>query len=138
MNYIKIEKWKIKDLFDLINKAQISSNIDRKFKTYTPDSYIEIKEYKVNLTSQRYQVFKKSTICKMCWLKWTHFWLEADVPCFQNKKAHFNLYWINNKWEEILFTKDHIIPKSKWGKDILENYQTLCTKCNWLKKDFLL
>ena len=28
------------------------------------------------------------------------------------------------------FTKDHIIPKSLGGKDSLDNYQTMCWKCN--------
>ena len=30
-------------------------------------------------------------------------------------------------------TKDHIIPKSKGGKDILDNFQTMCFECNTKK-----
>ena len=32
-------------------------------------------------------------------------------------------------------TKDHIIPKSKGGKNELSNYQTMCTYCNNEKAD---
>ncbi len=45
-------------------------------------------------------------------------------------KWHFNLYGINENNEEILFTKDHIIPKSKGGGEHIDNFQTMCCKCN--------
>lgn len=35
-----------------------------------------------------------------------------------------------------LRTKDHIIPKSKGGKDIAKNYKYCCKRCNLLKADF--
>jgi len=34
---------------------------------------------------------------------------------------------------EVLMTKDHIIPKSKGGKNTLKKYQTMCTHCNCRK-----
>ena len=32
-------------------------------------------------------------------------------------------------------TKDHITPKAKGGKDHISNMQTMCSTCNWEKKD---
>ena len=37
---------------------------------------------------------------------------------------------IDDNGQEVLITKDHIIPKSKGGKDKLDNYQTMCVRCN--------
>ena len=39
------------------------------------------------------------------------------------------MYGVKNG-EEVLFTKDHIIPKSKGGKNHISNYQTMCEPCN--------
>jgi 5-methylcytosine-specific restriction endonuclease McrA len=36
-----------------------------------------------------------------------------------------------------MITKDHIIPRSKGGKDILDNYQPMCIICNSKKADKL-
>ena len=49
------------------------------------------------------------------------------------KRFHLNLYAIDQDGNEIMMTKDHIIPVSKGGKDMLENYQTMCMKCNVAK-----
>lgn len=43
--------------------------------------------------------------------------------------AHFNLY-AEKDGESRLMTKDHIIPKSKGGKNHLDNLQTMCDHCN--------
>ena len=45
---------------------------------------------------------------------------------------HLNLYGINNG-EEVMMTKDHIVPKSKGGSNGLKNMQTMCTVCNEIK-----
>lgn len=78
----------------------------------------------VRVNSQRYELFSKNITCVHCGKIGTHFKLisTADNP----ERAHFDLF----SDDDILFTKDHIIPKSKGGKDILSNYQTMCVNCN--------
>ena len=83
---------------------------------------------KIKVTSQRLQTFYiKGTKCVCCGLEGSYFVKEKSVP---HENYHFNLYGVNDKGEEVLFTKDHIVPKSKGGLNRLENYQTMCTICN--------
>lgn len=87
----------------------------------------------VKMGSQRYRLFHhKGTVCTHCGLEGTYFALEKD---FFATKYHFNLYGINKEGKEILFTKDHIVPRSKGGGNHLGNYQVLCAKCNRDKGD---
>ena len=68
----------------------------------------------------------KGTVCVACELEATHFVLESQNEIV---KPHLNLYaWVNEK--EILFTKDHIFPKSLGGQNEHANYQTMCSPCN--------
>jgi len=88
----------------------------------------------VTMESHRYQLFaEKGIVCEKCGLKGIRFALERhrDVP----NKYHFNLYGITKYGEEVMLTKDHIIPRSKGGRNNLNNYQTLCVKCNSKKSD---
>lgn len=87
----------------------------------------------IGMGSQRYQVFKyKGTTCVCCGLKGSYFAKERQRNV---ETYHFNLYGINEDGLEVLMTKDHIIPKSKGGKNELENYQPMCTICNREKAD---
>jgi 5-methylcytosine-specific restriction endonuclease McrA len=56
------------------------------------------------------------------------------LPIGQDR-PHFNLYC--HKPEEgenmVLMTKDHIVPKSKGGKNHISNMQTMCCHCNSTK-----
>jgi thiamine kinase-like enzyme len=99
---------------------------------------------KIKMGSHRYELFKtKGVVCVECGLKGEFFALEKqkqpnlingkELP--DNDKYHFNLYGYNENGEEVMLTKDHIIPKSKGGKNNLENYQTMCSVCNWNKGD---
>ena len=97
------------------------------------NQYFTFGESKVKITSERYHVFKKSVVCCECGLKGSFLGIERQP--LQNGSFHLNLYGIDDNKEEVLFTKDHIIPKSKGGKNEFSNYQTMCSKCNERKGD---
>jgi 5-methylcytosine-specific restriction endonuclease McrA len=88
------------------------------------------------MESIRYKVFRQSLSCKHCGLRGEYFAVEKHIHGYdasvENTRYHLNLYARVGD-EEILFTKDHILPKSLGGKDDLENLQTLCVKCNHKK-----
>lgn len=102
------------------------------------------KEYmgkKIKMGSHRYETFKhKGVVCAKCGLKGEFFALEKHI--YKNKtgeienlndRYHFNLYGYDEKGKEVMLTKDHIVPRSKKGKNEIDNYQTLCWRCNWKK-----
>lgn len=82
----------------------------------------------VKITSPRYGVFKKSTHCVECGIEGKILAAEKTDP--KSDKYHFNLYAIRADGKEILMTKDHIVPKSKGGPNTMNNYQTMCERCN--------
>lgn len=85
----------------------------------------------VKMNSQRYKVFSMSgCVCKKCGLVGTFFGLEQQAYTDNKDRYHFNLYGIDKDGNEVMFTKDHILPKSKGGKNILNNLQTMCVVCN--------
>lgn len=100
---------------------------------------IEIDDIKVKTNSQRYILFKeKGIVCVACGIAGKYFALEKATSDEQNNEMyHFNLYAVH-KNNEILMTKDHIIPKSKGGKNNVQNYQTMCIKCNEAKGNKLI
>jgi len=111
--------------------------------THTGKPYRVYYEQKVYLNSLRYQTFVTSGIrCVACGLEGQYFALERclsrqERQHFENKSQfhpqfHLNMYGLRDG-REILFTKDHIKPRSKGGKDQLVNLQTMCSPCNNLK-----
>jgi hypothetical protein len=87
----------------------------------------------VRMNSLRYHTFKKSIKCVNCGIEGKYFALEQNMNIKEGNCYHFNLYAINNNGEEVLMTKDHILPVSKGGKDYIDNLQTMCTFCNFEK-----
>ena len=129
--YERKSKHTISEVLSHIPDLDIPEKIRKKIK-------VDFNGDLVKMASQRYIVFSQSLSCAHCNLKASFFAKERHVnkkgiPCTPN--YHFNLYAIDDNNNEVLFTKDHIIPKSKGGKDIIENYQTMCQTCNTLKAD---
>jgi 5-methylcytosine-specific restriction endonuclease McrA len=82
----------------------------------------------MRMESQRYKLFKRvGCTCISCGIHGSFFRKERHK---HDIMFHFNLYAIDNNGNEILMTKDHIIPKSKGGKNNLSNYQVMCVICN--------
>lgn len=94
--------------------------------------FIVVDGIKIRSDSQRYAVFKKSVKCCHCGIEGTFFAAEKSKAC-NPQHYHLNLYGLNADGEEVLFTKDHILPKSKGGENVIKNYQTMCTVCNGKK-----
>jgi 5-methylcytosine-specific restriction endonuclease McrA len=93
------------------------------------------KQYQVRKNSHRYILFKtKGLTCVCCGDVANKAFIEIsenDLIC--GLYPHINFYKVSPGHLDKLFTKDHIIPKSKGGKDVQENYQTMCRDCNNLK-----
>jgi hypothetical protein len=88
----------------------------------------------INMASDRYKIFSANKKCVCCGL-------EGSIMAMEKTEGdvsyHFNMYGFDSEGKEVLFTKDHIIPKSKCGKNHISNYQTMCIKCNEAKSDKL-
>lgn len=94
-------------------------------------------EVTVPMGSHRYQLFvEKGCQCVACGLKGKYFALERHLSG-SPYKYHFNLYGRDVAGKEIMLTKDHIVPRSKGGKNRLDNYQVLCSPCNTNKADMM-
>lgn len=78
-------------------------------------------------TSQRLVLFRSNTSCVDCGIEGTRYILEASA---EGITPHLNLYAVDGNGKLILMTKDHILPRSKGGRDVMENYQTMCQPCN--------
>lgn len=93
------------------------------------------KGIRVSLESDRYaNFFVHGTRCAKCGLEGKYFWLETPKRSkTKSHEWHLNLYGVTEDGQEMMLTKDHIIPKSKGGHNHISNYQVLCERCNLAK-----
>jgi 5-methylcytosine-specific restriction endonuclease McrA len=87
--------------------------------------------FRVWMDSDRYHLFRRSRVCAGCGVEGTVFLLDQSGPG-QGDRAHFNLYARTDDGL-VLMTKDHVVPKSRGGKNTLSNYQPMCAPCNTAK-----
>lgn len=71
---------------------------------------------------------KSGIHCKVCGLKAQYFAVEGFKGSLL-PSIHANLYGMSGD-KEVLFTHDHVIPKSRGGADNLNNSQVMCQPCN--------
>ena len=82
---------------------------------------------KVKISSIWLKTFlNKGIKCANCDKIGDHFKITFS---YDGRNQHLNLFTADNQ----LMTCDHIIPRSKGGKDSLTNTQTMCDKCNFKK-----
>lgn len=81
----------------------------------------------VKIKSYRLATFARSTTCVCCGIEGIYFVKKKNAG---DKNFHLELYAIDDNWNEVLMTKDHIKPRSKGGVDKLCNLQTMCVTCN--------
>lgn len=99
---------------------------------------VESLGYTIKTNSTRYKCFAESLSCVDCGLTGQYVKLEyEDAHKNPNMRTHMNLYALNESGEEILFTKDHIVPRSKGGANGISNMQTMCSPCNQSKANTL-
>ena len=90
----------------------------------------------VNVRSSRLITFRKSGIvCVCCGIVGAYFVKERHRVingCRDIELFHLNLYGLDDNWEEVLMTSDHIVPHCRHsGRH--NNRQTMCYRCNHAK-----
>lgn len=122
---IKGEKYSIDDTFKIIAPLL---NPDEEYNKDNRPTKVNFYGDMIKPNSQRYQTFYyKGCTCVKCGRKALYF---EKNKMSNDRSYHLNLYGMDENGNEVLFTKDHILPKSKGGQDYITNYQTMCEKCN--------
>lgn len=94
-----------------------------------------IGEFRFKVNTLRLATFKTYGLkCVCCGIEGVFFALETQKL---DIAPHLNLYAIDASGDEVLMTHDHIIPRSKKGRNMIENAQVMCKPCNAKKADSL-
>ena len=134
---------KIKSAVERIENSK--KNDDVRLKTYTIDEVFTFLHHvkgdflsdfygdsTIKVGVEKARLFSKIGItCKKCDIHGEFFAVEQDI----NNGIHLNLYAYDEHGHECLLTIDHIKPKAKGGKNLIQNYQPLCKFCNIEKGD---
>lgn len=88
---------------------------------------------RVYMDSDRYWCFTdKGTVCCECGIEGKYFAKERTLTKSAPKieRYHFNLYAVDEDGIEVLMTKDHVLPVAQGGPNHIDNYRTMCQRCN--------
>lgn len=121
------KKYSIDEVFALISKEALNTLHYSKGQKNSENT-IQVDGYDVYTHSLRYMTFyQKGCKCVACGKEGTHFTLDQCSET--DTRRHFNL----RAEDGTLMTRDHILPKSKGGRDHISNMQTMCVDCNKAK-----
>lgn len=127
--------WEQEDFNDAPAKEPKVKSKQRRVKTFTIEEIMPLIkgnrpsplcEYLIKFDSTRLQTFRKSTSCAHCGLEGAYFALDID----KGGGWHLNFYATNSAGVEVMLTSDHIVPRSRGGRNWLSNRQTMCQPCN--------
>lgn len=123
-----IKKYSIEEVFALIGEDVLNTPHYSKGQKNSENT-IQVDGYDVYTHSLRYMTFyQKGCTCVACGKQGTYFTLDESDG---GTRRHFNL----RADDSTLMTRDHILPKSKGGRDHISNMQTMCEPCNKAKRN---
>ena len=115
-------------VFTILGKENLETECYNK-SCKSVENQIKVDGYDVYTRSLRYMTFyQKGCKCCVCGKEGTHFTLDPSGDGSDTRR-HFNL----RADDGTLMTRDHIIPKSRGGREHISNMQTMCVDCNRAK-----
>lgn len=84
----------------------------------------------VNNRQTVYTFYAHGTRCVQCGIEGQFFIKEKNAAYSDADKYVLNLYALGSNGEDILMNKDHIVPRSFGGNNVINNLQPMCAKCN--------
>ena len=108
-------------------------SIAREYRDHRLEDVCHPNELLPQYCSTRLLCFKRNIRCVCCGLTANKLILQSPSRK-DGETPHWNLWFVSEEYN-VLFTKDHIIPKSKGGADDLSNLQTMCELCNSTKSN---
>lgn len=124
------KKYSIEEVFQMIGEDNLKTECYNN-SNKSAENQLTVDGYQVYTRSLRYMTFyQKGTKCVCCGKEGVYFQLDPDRNgANADTRRHFNLY----AEDGTLMTKDHIVPKSRGGRDHISNMQTMCVDCNKAK-----
>lgn len=123
----RIKEFDINWVLDLFSQGDLNrhANVSDLEEKIIVDGFT----YLVKKGRPKYKLFKlNGPTCVQCGITANKCFMEMTVDVVN--VAHFNFYNTLPGSKEIMITIDHIIPRSKGGRNWIDNYQVMCFKCN--------